>query len=86
MFYKKQRIRLVRLLMELNEFYYSKSLNSKIRYIQVEVHNDDLYGVELKNKIINLLKLVNFKIYKEVKHGFGNFHDIIFINKNLRIK
>ena len=65
---------------------YSKSLNSKIRYIQVEVHNDDLYGVDLKNKIINLLKLVNFEIYKEVKHGFGNFHDIIFINNNLRIK
>ncbi len=59
-----------------------KTLNSKIRYIQVEVHNDDLYCEDLKNKIISLLKDVNFKIYKEVQHGFGNFYDIIFVNED----
>ena len=68
--------------MELNEFYYSKSLNSKIRYIEGEVHNYDLYSMDLKNKIINFLKLVNFKIYKEVKYRFDNFQDINFIDKN----
>ena len=57
-------------------------LRSRVKFIQVEVHNDDLYEGQIKNEIIDLLELNNFYIYKEIKHGFGSFSDIIFINNN----
>ena len=59
-----------------------KPLRSRVKFIQVEVHNDDLYEGQIKNEIIDLLELNNFYIYKEIKHGFGSFSDIIFINNN----
>ena len=59
-----------------------KPLRSRVQFIQVEVHNDDLYERQVKNEIINLLEFNNFSICKEIKHGFGSFSDIIFINNN----
>ena len=44
--------------------------------------NDDLYEGQIKNEIIDLLEFNNFSIYKEIKHGFGSFSDIVFINNN----
>ena len=61
---------------------FSNSLRSKVKFIQVEVHNDDLYEGQIKSEIIDLLQFNNFTIHKEIKHGFGNFSDIIFINNN----
>jgi len=61
---------------------FSNPLRSRIKFIQVEVHNDDLYEGQIKNEIIDLLELGNFSIHKEIKHGFGSFSDIIFINNN----
>ena len=59
-----------------------KPLRSRVKFIQVEVHNDDLYEGHIKNEIIDLLEFNNFSIFKEIKHGFGSFSDIIFINNN----
>lgn len=56
---------------------YSKNI---IRYIQIESHEDDLY----KDNSKEIIKLLNEnKFYQEtsVKHGFGNFFDVIYKNK-----
>jgi FkbM family methyltransferase len=55
-----------------------------IRFIQLESHNDDMY---LSNKnhlgIENLLKTNGFEEAHKIKHGFGDFYEIIYENINL---
>ena len=54
--------------------------NNVIRYIQIESNEDDLY----KDNSKAIKKLLNEKgFYHEtsIKHGFGNFYDIIYKNK-----
>tara|TARA_B110000027_G_scaffold94918_1_gene100182 strand:+ start:1722 stop:2117 length:396 start_codon:yes stop_codon:yes gene_type:complete len=54
-------------------------LRSRVKFIQVEVHNDDLYEGQIKNEIIDLLEFNNFSIYKEIKHGFGSFQTLFLL-------
>lgn len=60
---------------------FSENLRAHIRFIQVEVHHDDMYFENKKSDIFEILMSNNFKLFKEVKHGFGSFSDLIFINE-----
>jgi FkbM family methyltransferase len=55
-----------------------------VKYIQIESHNDDMY---LRKKSIDAIDEIlfknGFKEYAKVKHGFGNFHEIIYKNTKL---
>ena len=53
-----------------------------IDIIQTEKLNGDMYKTNFIS-IVELLKQHNFKIAKEIKHGFGNFEDVVFL-KNER--
>lgn len=52
-----------------------KELN--IKYIQLEQHNDDMYDSET-TKSSELLIRNSFSLSKKIKHGFGNFDEVIF--------
>jgi FkbM family methyltransferase len=55
-----------------------------IRFIQIESHNDDMYQSNSRQGEINDLLLQNgFEAATKIKHGFGDFYEIIFENKNL---
>ncbi len=59
------------------------SHKSRIRFIQIEIHDDDLY--ENQNEFINnILKKNGFVEVFRVKHGFGNFYDLIYKNKYVK--
>lgn len=53
----------------------------KIKFIQIESHHDDMYkSVKNHNEINNLLNANGFKEIHRIKHGFGNFYEIIYKN------
>lgn len=60
---------------------FSEILITHIRFIQVEVHDDDMYFGNKKSDIFEILNSNNFVLFKEVKHGFGSFSDLIFKQK-----
>lgn len=63
---------------------FEKSLKFSVKYIQIEVHNDDMYANNINfNEITILLNKHGFEMLKRVKHGFGDFEDVIFINKSV---
>lgn len=50
-----------------------------VRFIQLEHHNDDLYANQVKfNEIDDLLKSNRFVMDVKIKHGFGNFDEVIY--------
>lgn len=53
-----------------------------IRYIQLESHNDDMYlSNNFHNEIEEILNKHHFYKIAEIKHGFGDFAEIIYENK-----
>lgn len=53
-----------------------------VRYIQLESHNDDMYLSNYKHlDIKTILNKNGFEQVAEIKHGFGDFSEIIFENK-----
>jgi FkbM family methyltransferase len=53
-----------------------------VRFIQLERHNDDMYlNNDQHNKIEELLLRNGFEKVVEIKHGFGDFAEIIYENK-----
>lgn len=55
-----------------------------IRFIQLESHNDDMYLSNSKHEeIAQLLNNNGFYKTAEIKHGFGDFAEIIYLNKNI---
>ena len=59
-------------------------LYSKIKYIQIESHNFDMYeNKESINKTVKLLQNNSFEVCKIINHSFGDFNDIILLNKAL---
>ena len=53
-----------------------------IKYIQLESHNDDMYiNNNQQEKIEQLLMRNGFERVAEIKHGFGDFAEIIYENK-----
>ncbi|MCO6161764.1 FkbM family methyltransferase [Flavobacterium sp. NRK F7] len=56
-----------------------------IRFIQLESHNDDMYlNNNQHQEIENILYKNNFEKIAEIKHGFGDFTEIIFENKKYK--
>jgi FkbM family methyltransferase len=54
----------------------------KVKYIQLESHNDDMYvNNNQQEKIEQLLMRNGFERVAEIKHGFGDFAEIIYENK-----
>ena len=55
----------------------------KVKYIQLENHNDDMYATKVSfSDITKLLNDYGFVIAHKIKHGFGDFEEVIFCNKN----
>lgn len=53
-----------------------------IRFIQLESHNDDMYLNNNQHQDIEtILNKNGFEKIAEIKHGFGNFAELIFENK-----
>lgn len=52
---------------------------SKINYIQLEYHNDDMYENKVSYTDIEEILLDNgFTLHKRIKHGFGDFYELLF--------
>tara|TARA_B100000676_G_C18056527_1_gene834792 strand:- start:995 stop:1732 length:738 start_codon:yes stop_codon:yes gene_type:complete len=56
-----------------------RNLKAEVKCIQVEINSNDLYGKKKgSNEIFDLMNKNGFKNYKIIKHGFGNFSDVVF--------
>ena len=54
----------------------------KIKYIQIESHYDDMYfNFDNQTIIKKLFEENDFKLVKSIKHGFGNFYELIYENQ-----
>jgi FkbM family methyltransferase len=54
----------------------------KVSYIQLEQHYDDMYlDGNRNNEIVELLSKNKYAEAARIKHGFGNFHEIVFKNE-----
>lgn len=50
-----------------------------VDYIQIEHHNDDMYEIAFdQSSFTDLLQQHDYKIVEQIKHGFGNFKDLIY--------
>jgi len=58
---------------------FKSKLNSLIVFIQLEHHEDDMYlNNTSKDLIEDILKINNYQMHKKIKHGFGNFDEMIY--------
>jgi len=61
---------------------FSNKLVCEINYIQIEEHDDDMYANKLPfSSIEKLLNTNGFYAFHKIKHGFGNFYEVIFKRK-----
>ena len=61
---------------------FNTSLDSNIRLIQLEHHNDDMYENLISfNQINDILNKNNFELIGRFKHVFGDFEDLLYKNK-----
>lgn len=67
----------------LSGLFASEKLPTFIKYIQVELHNDDMYLNSNADKSIKLLNKFGYSEIKRIKHGFGDFYEIIFGQSDL---
>ena len=66
----------------LQGLFFENSIPVSIRFIQLESHNDDMYLNNNHHKKIEELLVNNgFEKVAEIKHGFGDFAEIIYENK-----
>ena len=78
--YKNQKIDLIKVDVEGHEYNALCGLfplKNKIKYIQIEEHNDDLYS-DNKDKIRVLLNKNGYEEKQRIKHGFGEIYDVIY--------
>lgn len=55
----------------------------KVKYIQLENHNDDMYASRVSfEEMKKMLSASGFEVVNKIKHGFGDFEEVIFSNKN----
>ncbi len=85
----KTKIDLIKIDTEGHEYFcleglFNKTVNVEIGYIQIEEHNDDMYlNKKSFAEIEELLKVNGYSVEAKIKHGFGNFQEVIFKkNKN----
>jgi FkbM family methyltransferase len=81
------RIDLIKIDVEGHEYqcleglFQGEALYRKVRFIQIESHNDDMYqSVKSASEIADLLKKNGFYEVKRIKHAFGDFDEIIYAN------
>ncbi len=60
----------------------SSKKNYPIKYLQLESHNDDMYLNQASDEIKKILNANNFFEVAKIKHGFGDFYEIIYENKS----
>lgn len=62
---------------------FNSPLKQDIEFIQLEIHYDDMYlnGKTLK-EMTEILNKNGFELEAKVKHGFGNFEDVVFRRSN----
>jgi len=81
----KQTIDLIKIDVEGHEYMVLKGLFKKyidIKFIQFEVHNDNMYKNSVAYiKIVELLNDNGFFELKTIKHSFGDINDVIFKKK-----
>ena len=66
----------------LQGLFIDEKINLPIRFIQLEIHNDDMYLSNNNHQDIeNILNKNSFEKIIEIKHGFGDFAELIFENK-----
>lgn len=56
----------------------------QINYIQIESHEDDMY--KNRNDFQSIPKILHengFVEFKKIKHGFGDFYEVVYKNANL---
>jgi FkbM family methyltransferase len=56
---------------------FTENCEVEIELIQTEKLNGDMYNVDFSS-IVSLLSKNKFELFSEIKHGFGNFDDVIF--------
>jgi FkbM family methyltransferase len=57
-------------------------LKVNLKYIQIEEHNDDMYiNKKSFKEIQDLLNQNEYLLKSRIKHGFGDFHEVIFEKK-----
>jgi FkbM family methyltransferase len=62
-------------------FHNTNHQNLPIKYIQLENHNDDMYINNNKQTEIDAILISNgFRMVAEIKHGFGDFSELIYEN------
>lgn len=56
-----------------------------VKFIQLESHNDNMYinTQQNKTKIDDLLAENGFELIETIKHGFGDFSEVIYVNTQL---
>jgi FkbM family methyltransferase len=62
---------------------FNSPLKHKVDFIQLEIHFDDMYvdGKTLE-QITEILNANDYCLEGKVKHGFGNFEDVVFRRNN----
>ena len=65
---------------------FNKTISTdSIRFIQLESHNDDMYmSNQQHSQITKMLNDNGFEERVKFKHGFGDFYEIIYENKNFK--
>jgi len=59
-------------------------MNARVRYIQLESHSDDMYkNKKSPEEITKLLTANGFVECEKIKHGFGDFYEVIYQNTNI---
>jgi FkbM family methyltransferase len=87
-----QEVDLIKIDTEGHEYYcllglFSEEKSFKIKYIQLEFQHNDMYLNKVHlNKIDNILIANNFKLMKKIKHGFGNFDELIYSLEHIKIE
>jgi hypothetical protein len=78
-------IELLKIDVEGHELHCLKGLSmenaKKIKFLQIEQHEDDMYLNKIKYaEILDVLSSLGFKEKQRIKHAFGDFYEVIFIN------
>jgi hypothetical protein len=62
---------------------FSEPLHHPIEFIQLEVHNDDMYlNSHSFEEITEILEANGYGLAGKIKHGFGDFYDAVFRKKS----
>ena len=62
---------------------FSETIQHSIEFIQLEVHNDDMYlNSHSFEEITQILEANEYVLAGKIKHGFGDFYDAVFRKKS----